>query len=159
MKKRAQRPVEIYSDGSVDLHKKFGGYGIIMLFGSKVKKIKSNGYHSTTIARMELKAIIHALEQIKPGFDIYLYSDNKATIDAINKKLEKWLISGDFENKKNWGLWSKFVSIRDKHLEGGSYISFSWVRGHAGNKYNEISDKLASEASRSRNKIKCLDDN
>ena len=72
MKKKSSIPVEIFTDGSHDNGNKIGGYGIVLLFKGNVKKIVSSPYKNTSIFKMELKAIICALEIVEPGYDIYI---------------------------------------------------------------------------------------
>ena len=161
MKKRSQRPVEIYCDGSSAItHKlKPGGYGIVFLFGDKKKEFKSRAYRDTTISRMEIKAIIHALEHLKPGYDIYVYSDSKMAIDVINRKLSNWIEYGTLDNRTNASLWRRFLKAKKSHLEGGSTLLFCWIRGHSGSKYNEMADVLAGKAARGKHKFKCVTNN
>lgn len=149
-----QKPVEVYCDGSA--YSKFGGYGIVLIFGDKYKEIKSKPYKDTTIARMEMKAIIRALESIKPGHSIYLYSDCKPLIDNINRRLDNWLMLDIINEKENLDLWKRFLKTRKKHILGHSYIQFSWIRGHSGSKFNEKADTIAKEVLKSKkNRIKC----
>ena len=151
-----KKPIEIFTDGS---HLTFGGYGIILLFGNKTKPIVSKTYHKSSIIRMEIKAIIHALEVVKPGYDIYVYCDNKIVIDTINKWIVPWIEYGVLDDKSNPELWRRFLKIKRKHIEGGSDISFCWFRSHTGHKYNEMVDKLAREASSGKKSVECKDDN
>lgn len=161
MKKRSQKPVEIYCDGSAQIHGngKNGGYGVVLLFGQKKKELKSRAYYGTTISRMEIKAIIHALEHLKPGFDIYLYSDSKMAIDTINRKLSHWIECGTLEDRTNADLWRRFLKAKKSHIEGDSTLLFCWIRGHSGSKYNEMADKIAGKAARGKHKVKCLTNN
>jgi len=154
---KKQKPVEVFCDGS--LHGKYGGYGIVMIFGEKVKEIESKAYFETTIARMEMKAIIDSLETISVGYGIYLYCDNKNIVDAINRTLSRWIETGTLQNKQNHDLWVRFLQAKRKHIEGGSYMQFCWLRGHAGNKFNERADKLAKRAMIGGGKVKCLKNN
>jgi len=159
MKKRSQRPVEVYCDGSASIQNNNGGYGIVMLFGSKKKEIKSSAYHGTTISRMELKAVIRALEDLKPGYDLYVYSDSKMVIDSINRRLSVWIEFGTLDDKTNADLWKRFLKARRDHIEGGSTLLFCWIRGHSGSKYNEMADSLAGKAARGKHKVKCSTNN
>lgn len=161
MKKRSQKPVEVYCDGSAAMSdsRNPGGYGIVLLFGSKKKEIKSKAYHGTSISRMEMKAIIHALEHLKPGYDLYVYSDSKMAIDSINRRLSRWIEFGILEEKTNADLWKRFLKAKRTHIEGGSTLLFSWIRGHSGSKYNEMADVLAGKAARGNHKVKCSTNN
>ncbi len=149
-----RRPVEVYTDGNPN------AYGIVMLYGENTKKIKSDYYSQSSVDRMELKGIIHALEVLEPGYDIYIYSDSKGSIDIINGALSKWIEDGSFIDRTNNGLWRRFLIAKKKHLNGGSNMYFNWIRGHSGNKYNEMADSLANEARhQAKQKRKCKTDN
>ena len=154
---KQKKPVEVFTDGSH--FKGICGFGVILLFGDKVKKIVSKTYTHSSVTRMEIKAIVHTLETIKPGFDIYIYSDNKGVIDTINKWVELWVKDGNINSKGNSGLWMRFLEAKFKHQLGGSDMSFCWIRSHTGHKYNEMVDKLAKEALKSKEVVKCDDNN
>ncbi len=136
----------VYTDGSARGNPGNGGYGIVMQAGKHYKEV-SEGYRMTTNNRMELLSVIVALEMIKaPGSDVTIYSDSKYVVDAVEKKwVFGWQKKG-FAKKKNVDLWKRFLAIYPKHN-----VSFIWVKGHAGNKYNEICDELAVEAAMSGN--------
>ena len=162
MKKKSKIPVELFTDGAYDRGNKRGGnggYGVVLLFGSRVKKIISSPYKRTSIFRMEIKAIIRALEEVGPGYDIYIYSDSKNAIDFINNKIIHLVALGQLHGYAESELWYRFLDVRRLHLQEGSKISFSWVRSHNGNKYNEMADALAGEAARNSSKIKCKTNN
>jgi len=163
MKKKSKIPVELFTDGSYDQGNRFGGnggYGVVMLFGGRTKKIISSPYKKTSIFRMEIKAIIRALEEVKPGYSIYIYSDCKNAVDFINNELIHVVALNQLHSYKDSELWWRFLDARRLHLQGGSSISISWVRSHNGNKYNEMADVLAGEAARNnKNRIKCKTNN
>lgn len=162
MKNKSRVPVEIYTDGSCNQSSGRGfngGYGIVQVFGDRHKTIKSNTYSKTTIYKMELKAIIKALEETKPGFDIYLYSDFKNAIDFINDKLEHIMALGILNRYPEPELWRRFLDARREHIYNGSSLNFFWIRAHQGCKYNEMADKLAGQAARGKEKVKCKTDN
>ena len=91
---------------------------------------------------MELLSVIVALEMIKvPSANVSVFSDSKYVVDAVEKKwVFGWQKKG-FKGKKNVDLWQRFLAIYPKHN-----VSFTWVKGHAGNKYNEVCDQLAVQA-------------
>jgi len=133
--------ISIYTDGSALGNPGPGGYGIVMKSGKHRKEI-SQGYKLTTNNRMELMAVIVALETIKqPGADVAVYSDSKYVVDAIEKGwVFSWVKKG-FKNKKNPDLWRRFLKIYPNHQ-----VKFIWVKGHAGDPLNERCDQLAVEA-------------
>lgn len=137
----------MYTDGSAKGNPGNGGYGTVLLFGEHQKRL-SQGYVLTTNNRMELLAVITGLESLKYTCNVMIYSDSKYVIDSVEKK---WVFGWEkkgFKGKKNPDLWQRFLVIYKKHN-----IKFTWVKGHAGNKYNEICDTLAVSAAESKNLI------
>lgn len=136
----------IYTDGSALGNPGPGGYGIVLISGGFRKELLQ-GYKLTTNNRMELLAVIVALETLKvENSDVTIYSDSKYVVDAVEKKwVFSWKSKG-FKNKKNPDLWLRFLNIYEKHN-----ISFIWVKGHSNNKENEVCDKLAVAAANSKN--------
>ena len=138
--------ITIYTDGAAKGNPGQGGYGVVLLSGSHRKEIKE-GFRLTTNNRMELLAVIVALESVKKlKSEITVYSDSKYVVDAIEKN---WLFSWEktnFKKKKNPDLWIRFLQVFRKHK-----VSFVWVRGHSNNKENERCDVLAVQAAESNN--------
>ncbi|WP_423147236.1 ribonuclease HI [Rubrolithibacter danxiaensis] len=134
--------IQIFTDGASSGNPGPGGYGVILRSGTHYKEL-SAGYRKTTNNRMELLAVIVALEAIKkPGQDVVIYSDSKYVIDAVEKKwVFGWLNKG-FAGKKNKDLWLRFLQLYKIHN-----IRFVWVKGHAGHQENERCDQLAVQAS------------
>jgi ribonuclease HI len=134
----------IYTDGSAKGNPGNGGYGIVIMSGTHRKDI-SVGYRLTTNNRMELLAVIVALEMIKhPGNDVMIYSDSKYVIDSVEKKwVFGWKKKG-FKGKKNVDLWQRFLKVYPSQ-----HVKFTWVKGHAGNVLNERVDQLAVEGAES----------
>jgi ribonuclease HI len=132
--------ITIYTDGSAKGNPGNGGYGVVMLSGKHKKEI-AEGFRLTTNNRMELLSVIVALETIKNSADVQIFSDSKYVVDSVEKGwVFGWQKKG-FKGKKNIDLWKRFLEIYPKHK-----IKFNWVKGHAGNKYNEICDTLAVNA-------------
>jgi ribonuclease HI len=133
--------IKIFTDGSAKGNPGPGGYGIVLKFGDKVKEI-SQGYRLTTNNRMELLALIIALENLKTDkFPVEVYSDSKYVIDSITKRwVFGWNTKG-FKGKKNADLWIRYLQIHSKFN-----LSFHWVKGHAGHPENERCDVLAVTA-------------
>ena len=136
----------IYTDGAARGNPGPGGYGIVLKAG-KHRKEMSQGYKLTTNNRMELLAVIVALEQLKNnGSNVTIYTDSKYVVDAVEKK---WLFNWEktnFKKKKNPDLWKRFLKIYANHE-----IKFVWVKGHNDNVENEVCDRLAVEASKKAN--------
>lgn len=106
------------------------------------EKELSQGYRLTTNNRMELLAVIVALEALKTSkHTVTVYSDSKYVVDAIEKG---WVFNWQkkrFKGKKNVDLWQRYLPLHEKH--NPKYI---WVKGHAGHPENERCDALAVNA-------------
>lgn len=138
--------LEIYTDGASRGNPGPGGYGILLKWGEKMKEI-SAGYRMTTNNRMELLAVIVALESLtRDGVNITIYSDSKYVVDSVEKRwIWGWQQKG-WAGKKNVDLWQKYIALHNKHN-----IRFVWVKGHANNPYNNRCDILATTAADGRN--------
>lgn len=139
--------VKIFTDGAAKGNPGPGGYGIVMIFGNHVKEF-SEGFRHTTNNRMELKAVIVALQNLKTDkFPVEVYSDSKYVIDAVTKGWARaWQRKG-FKGKKNPDLWSEFLSIEHKFQ-----IKWHWIKGHNGHTENERCDQLAVFAAENKSK-------
>ncbi|MBW4890781.1 ribonuclease HI [Mucilaginibacter sp. HMF5004] len=137
--------IEIFTDGASSGNPGPGGYGAILRSGQHYKEL-SEGFRKTTNNRMELLAVIKALEAVKkPGQQITIYSDSKYVIDPIEKKwIYGWVQKG-FKDKKNKDLWMRFLEVSKIH-----HIKFVWVRGHNGHPENERCDQMAVNASKQK---------
>ena len=136
--------ITIYTDGSAKGNPGNGGYGIVMISG-KYRKELSQGFNLTTNNRMELLAVIVALESVKKeSSKVIIYSDSKYVVDAVEKNWVFGWEKKNFTKKKNVDLWIRFLSVYRKHK-----VSFVWVKGHANNKENERCDFLAVQAAES----------
>lgn len=136
-------PITIYTDGSALGNPGAGGFGIVMIAGAFRREI-SRGYLHTTNNRMELLAVIEALEALKKdGHDVMVYSDSRYVIDSV---LKGWVFSWEkknFAGKKNPDLWKRFLKVFRRHN-----VHFTWVKGHASIPENERCDQLATTAAR-----------
>ncbi|MCF8253277.1 MAG: ribonuclease HI [Bacteroidia bacterium] len=133
--------VTVYTDGSARGNPGRGGYGAVLVSGQHRKEL-SAGYRLTTNNRMELLAVIVAIESMKlENLDITIYTDSKYVCEAVEKKwVFGWAQKG-FKDKKNPDLWRRFLTLFPKHN-----ISFKWIKGHAGHPMNERCDVLATTA-------------
>ena len=133
--------IKIYTDGSAKGNPGPGGYGIVLKYKGKVKEI-AQGYRHTTNNRMELLAVIVALESLKTSnIPIQVFSDSKYVIDSIVKQWVFYWEKKNFKGKKNRDLWERFLKI-----QGQFTITYNWVKGHAGHIENERCDVLAVAA-------------
>ena len=137
----------VYTDGSSRGNPGPGGYGAILKWGDTEKEI-SKGYRHTTNNRMELMAVIAALESLKKtNVHIIIYSDSQYVVKSVEQGwLKNWLATDFKGGKKNKDLWHRFSELSRHH-----HITFSWVRGHADNPYNNRCDKLATTAADGNN--------
>ncbi|MFB6258869.1 MAG: ribonuclease HI [Flavobacteriales bacterium] len=136
-----EHPIIIHTDGASKGNPGPGGFGVVLESGSHERRI-SEGYRCTTNNRMELLAIIRALEALKQASNkVIVYSDSKYVVDAVNKG---WVFGWEkksFKKKKNKDLWVRFLELYRHHT-----VTFRWVKGHDGNPRNEECDRLAVEA-------------
>lgn len=138
--------ITIFTDGAAKGNPGPGGYGVVLLSG-KYQKELSQGYRKTTNNRMELLAVIVGLEALKKEkSEVLIFSDSKYVVDSVEKGwVFNWQKKG-FAKKKNVDLWKRFLIIYPKHK-----VRFEWVKGHAGNQWNERCDQLAVKAATSAN--------
>lgn len=137
--------IDVYTDGACSGNPGPGGYGVVLLYKGNRKEL-SGGYKKTTNNRMEILAVIKALEALKEPCNVILYSDSKYVIDAITKGwVLKWRKNNWKRNKTekalNVDLWIRILELLDKHS-----VNFIWVKGHADNVENERCDFLARQA-------------
>jgi len=132
----------IYTDGASRGNPGPGGYGAILQWGGRRKEL-SAGYRRTTNNRMELMAVIAALEALnRDGLKITIYSDSQYVVKAVMEGwLKNWIATNFKGGKKNRDLWTYFHQLAQKHQ-----IRFVWVKGHAENPFNNRCDELATAA-------------
>jgi ribonuclease HI len=132
----------IYTDGASRGNPGPGGYGAILQWGATEKEI-SQGYRKTTNNRMELMAVIAALEALKKeNLQVTVYSDSQYVVKAVEQGwLKNWIATSFKGGKKNKDLWMRFYELSKKHQ-----VRFVWVKGHASNAFNNRCDILATQA-------------
>jgi len=135
----------IYTDGACSGNPGPGGWGAVILNEEKNDTNISGKEQSTTNNRMELMAPIMALRKIKKASKIIIYTDSIYLKNGITIWIKNWEKNGwKSTNKKpvkNKDLWVMLNELSREHV-----IDWKWVKAHAGNKYNEIADKLATDA-------------
>lgn len=139
--------IQIYTDGACLGNPGRGGWGAILIYKEHQKKI-FGGEKETTNNRMEIRAVIEALKILKKSSQITLYTDSIYVKDGITKWIHGWKKNGwrnaNRKPVKNSDLWQMLEDETVKHE-----IEWIWVKGHSGNYFNEIVDKLAREGAES----------
>jgi ribonuclease HI len=134
--------VDIYADGACRGNPGPGGWGALLLLGSRERELYG-GEPQTTNNRMELTAVIRALEALPPGTRARVHTDSQYVQLGISGWIQKWKRNGwrtaDKKPVKNEDLWRRLDELAATHE-----IEWLWVRGHAGNEGNERADVLAN---------------
>lgn len=141
------KTVTIYTDGACSGNPGPGGWGAILLYGEHKKEL-SGGEPQTTNNRMELTAVITALEALREPCVVELWSDSKYVIDGLSKGWAKswrakgW-VKGDKKPALNPDLWGRLLELTETHT-----LRYHWVKGHAENEFNNRCDEMAVAESR-----------
>ena len=135
--------VEIYTDGACSGNPGPGGWGALLLYGTHEKELKG-GVADTTNNRMELTAVIEALNALKRSCTVRVMTDSTYVRDGITRWLPAWKDRGwktaAKKPVKNADLWQSLDRAVSRHT-----VDWRWVKGHAGNPGNERADRLANE--------------
>ena len=136
----------VFTDGGAVGNPGPGGYGVVILFPDGQRRELCGGYKWTTNNRMELMGCIAALEALPGQEPIVLHSDSRYLVDAVNKGwVRAWQKRGwkkaNGEPALNIDLWKRLLVLIDKRS-----VTLKWVKGHAGNVWNERCDQLVHEA-------------
>ncbi len=139
--------VMIYTDGACSGNPGPGGYGAILVYGAHEKEL-SGAEANTTNNRMELMAVITALEALRRPCDVVITSDSTYVVNAVTKGwLKNWEAKQFMKTKTtpvpNAELWRRLLAAMQPHA-----VRFVWVRGHNGHAYNERCDRLAVAAAK-----------
>ena len=136
--------VEIYTDGACKGNPGPGGWGVLMKSGATAREL-FGGELATTNNRMELLAVIRALESLKRPCRVTLYLDSQYVLKGITEWLPGWKAKGwrtaARQPVKNVELWQALDALVS---QGGHSIDWRWVRGHNGDPGNERADALAN---------------
>ena len=141
------KTVDIFTDGACSGNPGPGGWGAVLRYNGHEKEL-SGGEAETTNNRMELCAVIFALEALREPCEVNLYSDSQYVCNALTQGwAKKWRANGWMRNKKekalNPDLWERLLDLCEKHI-----VHVNWVKGHAGHPENERCDRLAVEAAK-----------
>lgn len=131
--------MDIYTDGACSGNPGPGGWAAVLLWNGCERGICGRKY-ATTNNEMELTALYEALKLINNnGMHLRIYTDSKYVCECISKKwVFSWIKTGQIRKRPNAELWLNVV----EQLNRFTY-TFHWVKGHAGNKYNEMCDRMA----------------
>ncbi len=133
----------IYTDGACKGNPGSGGWGAVLLYKNHEKQLYGSE-KNTTNNRMELMAVIKALQALNRPCNIKIYTDSKYVQNGMLSWLEGWKKNNWKNSKKqevkNIDLWKILDVEAQKHS-----IEWCWVKGHNGDKYNELADELANK--------------
>jgi ribonuclease HI len=135
-------PVEIFTDGACKGNPGPGGWGALLRFGAQEKEL-CGGDAMTTNNRMELMAVIAALDALKRPCHVRLHTDSQYVQKGISEwihswKQKNWMTSAK-KPVKNDDLWKRLDALVARHE-----VQWYWVKGHAGHPENERADALAN---------------
>lgn len=138
----SSKTVEIWTDGACKGNPGWGGWGALLRQGRHQKELYG-GEPDTTNNRMELLAVIKALEALKRPCDVIVHTDSQ----YVQKGMSEWLVNwkrrnwrtADKKPVKNADLWQELDELVARHS-----VTWRWVRGHAGDPGNEAADRLAN---------------
>ena len=137
------KKITIYTDGACKGNPGPGGWGVLMRYG-EVEKTLFGGELETTNNRMEMMAVIEALNALNRSCQIELYTDSKYVLQGLNEWMPNWKARGwktaDKKPVKNVELWQMLDAAAQRH-----HINWHWVKGHAGDAGNERADALANQ--------------
>ena len=138
------KKVEVFTDGACKGNPGPGGWGVVLRMGHHEKDMAGNE-PDTTNNRMELTAVIRALQALKEPCHVHLHTDSRYVIDGITKWIFGWQKNGWKTAARkpvlNADLWQELLLAITRHR-----IEWIWVKGHDGHPENERADKLASDA-------------
>jgi ribonuclease HI len=139
----SEEVVEIFTDGACRGNPGPGGWGIVLRSRGREKELWG-GEVATTNNRMELTAVIRALEALKRPSRVRVYTDSQYVQKGISEWVHAWKRrewrTADKKDVKNVDLWKRLDELAAAHD-----IEWHWVRGHAGHPENERADRLANK--------------
>jgi ribonuclease HI len=139
--KKAVDHVDVFTDGACSGNPGPGGWGVVMRWG-EVEKELFGGEEDTTNNRMELLAVISALNALKRPVRVVVHTDSTYVQQGISKWIHGWKKNGwktkDKQPVKNADLWRALDAVASRHQ-----VEWRWVKGHAGHPENERADALA----------------
>ena len=136
-----EKNIEIYTDGACSGNPGRGGWGALLRSGSHEKEIYG-GEEETTNNRMEMIAVIKAINTLKKRSEVTLYTDSKYVLQGATEWLVGWKAKGwktaSKKPVKNKDLWQQIDKLLQDHE-----VKFIWVKGHSDHPENDRADELA----------------
>jgi ribonuclease HI len=137
--------ISLYTDGGCRPNPGPGGWGVVFVAGKRKKKELKGAEADTTNNRMELRAAVEGLRSLEQPHHVEVFTDSKYLREGVTSWMEKWISNGwktsSKSEVKNQDLWQELDAELGRHQ-----VTWHWVKGHAGNRWNERADKLASSA-------------
>ncbi len=141
--------IKIYTDGACSGNPGPGGWGAVLIFNDKTKEISGFSKHATNNI-MELTAPIEALKILKKECIVDIYTDSIYVKKGITEWIHSWKknnwIGSNKKEVKNRELWIELDTVSKNHN-----INWHWVKGHSDDYYNNIADRLATDAIKNNN--------
>ena len=138
------KKVDVFTDGACKGNPGPGGWGVLLRMGKHEKEM-SGSDPDTTNNRMEMTAVINALNALIEPCRVAVHTDSRYVIDGMTKWIEGWKKKGWVNASKqpvrNTDLWHDLIEAAQRHE-----IEWQWVKGHSGHDENDRVDKLASDA-------------
>lgn len=136
--------IEIYTDGACSGNPGPGGWGSVLLYNGHRKEL-SGGENDTTNNRMELMAVIRAMQALKRPCEVTINTDSIYVMKGITEWIDNWKArnwkTASKKPVKNVDLWKELESALESHK-----VNWKWVKGHSGVPENERADELATSA-------------
>ncbi len=136
--------VEIFTDGACRGNPGPGGWGAILRSGGKETRI-NGALQETTNNRMELQAVISALEKLTKTCAVHVTTDSRYVMDGVEQWMANWKRNGwktaAKKPVKNEDLWKQLDKLVEQHD-----VTWAWIKGHSGHAENELVDQLANDA-------------
>jgi ribonuclease HI len=134
--------IEIFTDGACKGNPGPGGWGALLRYGAHEKEL-CGGEPMTTNNRMELMAVIQAMEALKRPSEVVIAVDSRYVQDGVESWMARWKRNGWLTRErrpvKNQDLWQRL----DQAL-AGHRVTWRWIKGHSGHPENERADRLAN---------------
>lgn len=125
---------QLYTDGGYSMSADFGAFAYVILQDGKLKRKRAVKIEHETNNRAEIKAIMYGVQALPDNSEVEVFSDSQYALGVL---------SGRYKAKRNPDLVNKYKKmVATKHMD----VSYNWVRGHDGNKWNELCDQLCNEA-------------